>query len=712
MDSARKRIRLICGSAVLLWSCGDNSTPDGPVIPPPPGGGGLDVTPDSVQANALGEALVIQVRLGGQAVTPVLSVRSERRWLDDRPIVDAAELAAGRLMAHGPGRAVISVAAGNQTDSVIVNVIPGRPLVIAARLPGGRSHVGDNDTVVLRGFRMNQVTAGQLLATNVTPVFAGADSANLRIVFPTASTGPTCSGAAQSIVISYNGIDGLPLNSLTRKRTGELSLAVGESARLTNAQAPCIRFTPAPAAQYLLAYADTRLLRKARTQAEWPWPDSVLVSVADRTGTTSPVVMNLPAAAATKQATFDVSGPVQALAPPSGCPFNNSFQPFCRATPYTLGEVFTHYPAGSTRPAGNARVLGVRGNLVLSVFLTDSSQLVTNAVARADTALQTMVASGIPLLQQIWGLAQPTRTSDESGQLFLMIEETTFSFANWWPDPTSGSGHGRWGKVTLHLGPNTAFGHPELASTAMLQIIAHEVMHTYQFRWRYEHAAPWISFLGSGWAVEGGAALFQSELTRSVLGLPFLGNENYDGIAVGDARFPLSTYAYSVVNLTAGYGDAASMLRDFVQRLVVSGMSFDAALREVLVGAMEGWYGINEEGIAAGPGLTARMRQRLGAQWEPVDALLDWTMSQAADDLTDNPRFQNLTVRRTMPATSTNMIRPHSLIRNGLAFSVRRPPGNTGVFEIEDAAGGSYAAEGTVQGTPSDALEWLVLRIR
>ncbi len=127
---------------------------------------------------------------------------------------------------------------------------------------------------------------------------------------------------------------------------------------------------------------------------------------------------------------------------------------------------------------------------------------------------------------------------------------------------------------------------------------------------------------------------------------------------------------------------------------------------------MEGWWGINAGNQQNGSGLTARMRARLGASWNPTDALLDWTMSTAADDLTSNPKYQNLTIRQFMPSTGSNRIRPHGdALRDGVSVTVRRQSGNTGVFELEDLSGGSYVASATVAGTASDTLEWLLLRI-
>ena len=86
-------------------------------------------------------------------------------------------------------------------------------------------------------------------------------------------------------------------------------------------------------------------------------------------------------------------------------------------------------------------------------------------------------------------------------------------------------------------------------------------------------------------------------------------------------------------------------------------------------------------------------------------------MSQAADDLTDNPRYQNVTVRVTSPSPSTNTIRPHATVGDGVSATILRSPGNTGVFLVSESVGGSYVVGGTVNGVQSEALEGLLLRI-
>jgi hypothetical protein len=89
-------------------------------------------------------------------------------------------------------------------------------------------------------------------------------------------------------------------------------------------------------------------------------------------------------------------------------------------------------------------------------------------------------------------------------------------------------------------------------------------------------------------------------------------------------------------------------------------------------------------------------------------------MSQAADEVTANPRFQNLSVTLDADETS-NMMLPHATIAagSGQAFSVLRGPGTTGVFILaNDSLGGSIATKGSVASIETDALEWLLLRIQ
>ena len=526
-------------------------------------------------------------------------------------------------------------------------------------------------------------------------------------------TAAACGSAPDAAISPAVGDPAFALRGPTCSSKTVIALAVGAAKRLTDQEAACLSFKSIDGSRYLLAYVDTRLVTKAKTGAESPWPDSLTVRVEDASGSTlssSIVPAGTRAGSLASSAPREAPHAASALMVPSSCPLLNTFYPHCRATPYSVGESITHYP-GDGGPAGPAHILTIVGNLAVAVFDEDAGLLVPNAKARADSALSWIVKRNIPLLQRAFSLAKPTTTSDESNQLYIGLQEATGSSAGWWTD--AANGHGRWARVRIGLSPTGAFGAPSASYTNALQILGHETMHTYQYRWRYEHASPWQGFLGTGWAIEGGAAFFAQEMLRDRLGIPFTENLLFGATDPSDPAFPLIAYGLKVRNFTFGYNDGASMLRDLVQRLVVAGIPFDDAMSMVLLGAMEGWYGINEENQQHGLGLTKRMQRVLGSSWNPTDALLQWTMSEAADDLTSNSTYQNHTKRSYSPSTSTNNIRPDAVITPGSSVAVSRAPGTTGVFEIDATRGGTYrASSSAVRFLATSPLEWLLLRIQ
>ena len=223
------------------------------------------------------------------------------------------------------------------------------------------------------------------------------------------------------------------LRSTTCSTRTTIALAVGTAQRLTDQEAACLRFKSIAGARYLLAYVDTRLVTKAKSGAESPWPDSLTVRVEDVSGgafssTAAPTHArdDTPSSAAASLGTGIAASTAAFI--PSSCPLLNAFYPHCRATPYTVGESITHYP-NDGRPAGPAHILTIGGNVVLAVFDADAGLLASNAKARADSALVPIVKRNIPLLQRTFSLAKPTSTSDESAQLYLGLQAASTSSA-------------------------------------------------------------------------------------------------------------------------------------------------------------------------------------------------------------------------------------------------------------------------------------------
>jgi hypothetical protein len=662
----------------------------------------IAIVPAVITITELGQEVPLTVLLNEQPAVFHLSTRSELRWLDDRAVLDGPAMADNRLVARAPGRAIVSVQVAGHTDSVVVHVTPATPVIFELLLPADRIHLGEADTIVLRGYAMGALQADNITGADVT-VLPG-DSAHARMVLSPLPAG-ACGGVASVLQLGFSGVAGPPLPALTRQRAGELALAVAEAVRLSSASAACIRFAPAADARYLLAYADSRLVAQAQTEPEWPGPDSILVTVADRSQPLQAGAEGSRLLAGTILTAMSAAPPPDRSARsesnaelPSTCS-SQSLSVFCRATPYTLGEVFSYVGPGTTdRHPGLARVVAVSDNFAAALWLPDSAWFGPAESARLDSALAFMDERATPLLQDSWNVSGPTRTSDPSGQLFINLRAAQYSSAGWFADPVAG--HGRWAHMVLGMGPNAALGDPNSTAARVVGITAHELLHTYQFRWRFEHGGPWVNSLGTLWGIEGAASFFSRELVREYMGEPFLGN--LSNIAGG-------LYWFLMHDFTGGYATTASFMRYLLQRLVTDGnVPFDEAMAEIMVGSIEGWWGINEEGLARGPGLAPRMRDVLGAHWHPVEALLDWTMSEAADDLTTNPRFQNLTLR-TNPNSPT--FPPHATVTGG-SLSIMRAPGNTGVWAIEDSAGGTYEATGRVGAAPSEALEWLILRVR
>ena len=662
---------------------------------------------DSVHLEGVGIVADLRVtRNGLPVVAPALTLVNEARWLAEQPVLDVAMLAQGKAVSAGPGRARVRVQVDDVEATVTLGVTLPQPRIYSVQLPGGRTHLGDGDTLSVRGYALNSPPVAALQASGFTPTTTMRDSANWH--FTISSAPAACAGTPAPFTLTLAGSDGSFPTGLRRAFANELALEVGEARRLTDAEAACLRLRPEAMARHLLAYADVRLQENAAVGPEFPWPAAVTVRVTPAgTPPVNPVM---------EQATPTPGSPLlHAATRPSGafgippeCPLLNIFAAHCRTTPYVLGEVFTHYPSG--RPSGPARVIAIRGNLVLAVFRADSALLAPNAVARADSALSRFAAVGIPWLQGVFGLSAPTTTSDESGQLLITLEAAPISSTSWFPDAIAG--HGRWAQVTLDLADGSGFRTTGTSYGLNFSIIAHEVTHSYQYRWRWQYAGPWLGVLGTRWGVEGGAVFAQLETLREVLGIPFAANANYDAVPLSDPSGALQVGARAHGDLTAGYAPAASFLRDLMQRLVQGGMTTQAAAREVLLGVMEGWYGINDEGQSHGPGLTARVRARLGASWNPADAMLLWTMTEAADDLTSNPLYQNVSYRQAQLTTAAASLPPHALVQPGVAAAVMRLAGNSGVFELADQVGTAFRADATVSGTNSTALEWLVLRIR
>ncbi|HEX2092170.1 MAG TPA: hypothetical protein VHG28_07190 [Longimicrobiaceae bacterium] len=642
----------------------------------------------------------------------VLTVTGETRYLHDLPVLDPARLASGRLRAGTPGTATVRVdAPGRAPEQVTVHVRPARPLVLSASVAFG---VAGEDTVLLRGYRLSDVE-GSAVAVGGTPGRrVGGDSATLRVLVPALADGACTSGALRQEV-SAQGADVVPELTVPRTRRGDLRLRVGQAVRLGAGEIACLRFAPLPGARYALAFLDTRKLREAEAGFEGyaPTPLHYEVSVAEA-GSAAPL------AASTLQAPRTASSDVVRAGTAAGGSTHAALVQ--RTLPWREGERFPlQDPDGSgTVTARVVRVYG--GHLVLAVEEGEEAAGGTGSwLARADTAFAQAVESGYPLLRAALSPSLPV-TSPGSGQLLVLARRTPGGHLG---TSVTVSVDGRKRSYALL---NTAY---ETTAAGLLKTLAHELAHAWQEEYARETrpAGATGSGAATAWSTEGNAELLASVIAARVHRIALTGNWEWAG-RLGDTRY--GAYALFAANtrgdFTQGYESGASFQLDLATRLVRSGKSEDEALATVSRGALDGWYGYDAHG-GKREGLVARMRRSLDAGWEPADALLRWTLSQAVDDLTADPEFQNHAFRRVSTAGDAPAMGwiPPVVLRSGdravrgdpagptavagNAGSIRWRYGSPNYFLVEDGGfGGAYRLGASGGGAPLPGMAWMVIR--
>ena len=453
-------------------------------------------------------------------------------------------------------------------------------------------------------------------------------------------------------------------------------------------------------AEYVLAYYDARLATEAQTQPEpyQPPDERFTVMVDDVTGgartsaAPRPVQLAAPATPSDVRLTFAPAGP-------------RRVQGIVGDGPWSLGDAIPLTRLDcveSCVPYAEARVARVfDGWLVLAVDPGLGAET-DRVLSLFDGAVPLFRQHALPLLHAAFTAEKPV-TSAASGQLVVVFQ---------------GDVSGSNGVTHVEVRPDGTASHwirletsPDLDAGRMLWLLAHEVAHAFQYE--FLARTPPLAGLssqrgGARWGIEGGATLADTETLRRAAGVPLLGNADHGAGANSEVEEWLyrNAGARSGV-LTAGYYGAAPFLRDLVLRRMDAGDAENAAFREVLRGAAEGWYGVGDGGSRR-IGLAHRMRARISG-WDPADAVLTWTLSAAADDRTPNPVYQDRTWLRTSDWEHAGRGWGYDrLIQAGSGASERltRPIGTSGYLLVR-AAGDEVAL--TLNGPPT--LRWKLLRV-
>lgn len=480
-----------------------------------------------------------------------------------------------------------------------------------------------------------------------------------------------------------------------------VALAVGEARPLTAEQAACFTVQAPGSTRYVLAGFDTRAVDAARSGPEPSLAGSPTYTLgtgsapstvsapSDRGPLTDVVVRRSTAAAAAS--------------------------PFARTTPWQVGERFALQPLEGAGPM-TARIVRIQdGHIALAIIDEQATGHATRFTADMERALDYMSREGFAVLNAAYGARRPVTTA-ASGQLLVVLSA-------WSPDrgagasitemQPEGAGPGTVLWMNLDVRPGVREGLDAYDVTSYrLKVLAHEMAHAWQarFLWETRPAGETRTAAMSAWAGEGGADFVSLDVVRRYLNVGLQSNWNWSE-ALRDLGNPLVLAlepASARGRLAGGYFDASSFMRDLQVRLVRRGMPVNAAIGEVAQGALEGWFGVDGAGVRR-RGLTDRMQGALGAQWDPADAALMWTLAQAADEQTANPDLNNLVFRSAVDGDSRFAWEPAApdLVAGGAAaHQVSAPAGGVFWVRVRSEGGGVVAARSDVP------ARWMIARIR
>lgn len=417
-------------------------------------------------------------------------------------------------------------------------------------------------------------------------------------------------------------------DGLTNCGSRPVALAVGEAAAPTNRNVRRCEIAAVTGAEYIVAWVDTRAIDAARMGTEPSYePYPVTLSIApDASFSAARPTASLAAA--------EVPHWIDLTGANNGKTGNNEIlgiRPRQRRTPWVLDEEFFLIDEVNGLPR-SAKVMRVYdGGIVVVRWIDEPTVDLALYLAQLDSAVALVQQHARPLLRHVFTATDPSST--QAGQFLLLLQQDVVAPARSFSE-VSGDTLYTW----MDLLP-----YPWLSATRLAQTLAHEITHSYQRAYMHgTRSAPGVPATAGAatWAVEGGANLVSYEFLRRLTGLPLDANREWRSPATSVAMSLFQQRAQPAGGvITDGFDAAMGFFRDLTMRRIAAGESTDDALRAVSRGAIEGWFGL--DGVSQRPGLTARMRERLGPSWEPADALLDWALSHAADDLTPNPRYQD-----------------------------------------------------------------------
>jgi hypothetical protein len=359
----------------------------------------------------------------------------------------------------------------------------------------------------------------------------------------------------------------------------------------------------------------------------------------------------------------------------------------------------------------------VTGRYAFALVETDEEGHTGRFIDDTEKAMEYLQRDGEAVLDRVWGSGRPV-TSAGSGQVLIVytawnVDQGAGSASTYAAPDGSGVGTFIWLNLNVRPGVRDSYALMDTPSFR-LKVLAHELTHAWQMRYAYQTqpAGPRTVAFGPAWAMEGTADLVSMDIVRRYLGVSLTGNWSWQSRF--NAPNPGVTFALQPADtrgrVSRGYYDAASFLQDVQVRMVRRGVNADEALAQVARGAVEGWYGVDAAGVRR-QGLADRARALLGSAWDPADAVLLWTLTQAADDQTDSPELNNPVYDHAADPDNANAWKPATdevQAGHSFAYQLTRGAGTSFFVRLKDGGdGGTVSLSATVAGT-----RWMIARLK